>query len=89
MDWIVYSFVGATCYLAVGVMYLCLRVRPKGLRFDEVLDPVIWWLPDLLRGRPTGIRWRKDPEEIVMGLVLAFCLFAPIASLLISYHRGI
>ncbi len=63
-------------YLAIGVLYLRLRERPRGLGLEGILDLVVWWLPDLLRGRLSGTRWRCQPVEWAMGGVLAICVLA-------------
>ena len=69
-------------YMAIGCLYLCLRERPGGLGLGGVLDPVVWWLPDLVRGRLSGTRWRRQPVEWVMGVALAIAVLAAPVSIL-------
>ena len=68
--WLIFAM---TAYASIGVLYLCLRDRQRGMDMGEVLDPVVFWLPDLLQGKLTGTRWRTSPADLCMGTLLGCC----------------
>ena len=76
-----------TAYMAIGVLYLCLRERVRELNLGGILDPVIWWLPEIYTGKLSGTRWRTNPIDIVIGIALAICLFTPIINLGITVWK--
>ena len=82
LQWGTIAWLACTAYLAVGVVYLCMRERPRGMSLESIMEPVVWWLPDLVTGNLSGFRWRTSYMELFMGLALAVCLlFQPVSTL--------
>lgn len=72
-------FLAGASYFAFGLLYLCLRERKPGLGFYNIIDAVVWWLPEIITGKMGGTKWRTQPVELLMGAILAVSLFVPIA----------